>query len=83
MRLLAGKYCLPNARNKTLRPRRIRRVFVAKLLNHRPLSSARTRSAQRIATAIKFDGPAQFGMTSAWPIEYNTSAKYIGWRMRR
>jgi len=30
------------------------------------LSSARMRSAQRIANAIKFDGPAtQFGMTSA------------------
>ena len=48
------------------------------------LSSARMRSAQRIANAIKFDGPAtQFGMTSAWPMEYSASAKYIGWRIRR
>src|SRR5580693_9272740 len=48
------------------------------------LSSARTRSAQRIANAIKFDGPAtQFGMTSAWPMEYSASAKHIGWRIRR
>ena len=38
------------------------------------LSSERTRSAQRITNAIKFDGPAtQFGMTSAWPMEYNVS----------
>ena len=44
------------------------------------LSSAPTRSAKRIANAIKFDGPAtQFGMTSAWPMEYRASAKYIGW----
>ena len=46
LRLLAGKYCLPDARNETLRPRRVRRVFVAKLLNHHPLLGADTKRAE-------------------------------------
>src|ERR1700682_1695854 len=33
LRLLAGKYFLPDAGNETLRSCRVRRVFVAKLLN--------------------------------------------------
>src|SRR5436853_4033552 len=48
------------------------------------LSSAWTQSEQRIANAIKFDGPAtQFGMTSACPMVYSANARYIGWRIRR
>src|SRR5208337_2580708 len=42
----AGKYCLPDARNETLRPCRVRRVFVAKLLNHHPLLRADAKRAE-------------------------------------
>src|SRR5260370_37419397 len=46
LRLVAGKYCLPDARNETLRPCRVRRVFVAKLLNHHPLLRADAKRAE-------------------------------------
>ncbi len=46
LRVLAGKYCLPDARNETLRPCRVRRVFVAKLLNHHPLLRADAKRAE-------------------------------------
>ena len=40
------KPSLPNARYKTLRPCRVRRVFVAKLLNHHPLLRADAKRAE-------------------------------------
>src|SRR5580658_333755 len=42
----AGKHCLPDARNESLRPCRVRRVFVAKLLNHHPLLRADAKRAE-------------------------------------
>ena len=46
MRLVAGQYWLPDARNETLRPCRVRCVFVAKLLNHHPLLRADPKGAE-------------------------------------
>src|SRR5207302_1369514 len=46
LRLVTGKYYLPDARNETLRPCRVRRVFVAKLLNHHPLLRADAKRAE-------------------------------------
>jgi hypothetical protein len=46
LRLVTGKYCLPDARNETLRPCRVRRVFVAKLLNHHSLLRAEAKRAE-------------------------------------
>jgi len=43
---LAGKHFLPNARNKTLRPCRVRHVFFAKLLDHHPLLHADAKRAE-------------------------------------
>ena len=44
--VVTGKYYLPNARNETLRPCRVRRVFFAKLLNHHPLLRADAKRAE-------------------------------------
>ena len=44
--LVTGKYRLPDARNETLRPCRVRRVFVAKLLSHHPLFRADAKRAE-------------------------------------
>src|SRR5688572_4061216 len=41
------KYYLPDARNETLRPCRVRRVFVAKLLNHHLLRADAKRAEDR------------------------------------
>src|SRR5688572_26539207 len=46
LRLVTGKYYLPDARNETLRPCRVRRVFVAKLLNHHPHLRADAKRAE-------------------------------------
>ena len=46
MRLVAGEHWLPDARNETLRPCRVRCVFVAKLLNHHPLLRADPKGAE-------------------------------------
>src|ERR1700689_1449090 len=46
LRRVTGKYCLPHARNETLRPCRVRRVFVAKLLDHHPLLRADAKRAE-------------------------------------
>jgi hypothetical protein len=46
LRLVTGKYYLPDARNETLCPCRVRRVFVAKLLNHHPLLRADAKRAE-------------------------------------
>ena len=46
LRVLPGKYFLPDARNETLRPRRVRRVFVSKRLNHHPLLRADAKRAE-------------------------------------
>src|SRR2546425_11643307 len=43
MRMLAGMFCLPDARNKTFRPCHVRSVLVAKLLEHHPLLRADTK----------------------------------------
>ncbi len=43
---VTGEYCLPDARNEPLRPCRVRRVFVAKLLNHHPLLRADAKRAE-------------------------------------
>jgi hypothetical protein len=46
LRPVTGKCCLPDARNETLCPCRVRRVFVAKLLNHHPLLRADAKRAE-------------------------------------
>src|SRR5256885_9406430 len=46
LRLVTGKYHLPNARDETLRPCRVRRVFIAKLLNHHRLLRADAKRAE-------------------------------------
>ena len=57
MRLVAGEYWLPDARNETLRPCRVRCVFVAKLLNHHPELGGGSVELDRVRDPLRPSGP--------------------------